>query len=101
MNIVQTKIIKIFGFFLVFLFLISKLSNILSYPDAVGDGYKQMIGFYDEPMGTLDAVYLGSSTTYKYWSAPWAWQHYGLTVYPFASAAQPLMAAKRSQIACL
>ncbi len=43
---------------------------------------------------SLDAVYLGTSTTYASWLAPYAFENYGITVYSMASAAQPLFASK-------
>ncbi len=43
---------------------------------------------------SLDAVFLGPSTTYASWIAPYAFENYGITVYSMASAAQPLFAAK-------
>ncbi len=51
-------------------------------------------GFYDAPEGSLDAVFLGSSATYTFLVAPYVWHEYGITVYPYASQAQPIEAAK-------
>ena len=51
-------------------------------------------GFYAEPADSLDAVFIGSSATYAFWNAPYAWHKYGLTVFPLASPTQPFAAAE-------
>lgn len=55
---------------------------------------QRVTGFYDQRAGSLDAVFLGSSATYAFWMAPYAWQEYGITVYPYATADQPLLTTK-------
>ena len=50
--------------------------------------------FYKEPNNTLDAVFLGSSGTYNFWNAPYAWNKYGLAVYPFSTGTQPFEATE-------
>ncbi|MBQ3136029.1 MAG: hypothetical protein IJB74_00965 [Clostridia bacterium] len=50
--------------------------------------------FFTQEEDSLDAVFLGPSTTYASWVAPIAFQEYGITVYSVASAAQPLFASK-------
>ena len=49
-------------------------------------------GFYEEPPGTLDAVYLGASHVYTFWQAPIGWHQRGIAVFPFSSASQPITA---------
>lgn len=56
------------------------------------DSYKNIAKFYDEPKGTLDAIYTGSSTAYMYWAAPLAWNEYGIAVYPLSSGGLPFYA---------
>ncbi|MBQ6372963.1 MAG: hypothetical protein IJJ45_00575 [Clostridia bacterium] len=56
--------------------------------------YQTIGGFYHESENSLDAVYLGSSNCYTFWNAPAAWNRYGLTVYPYASASQPFCATE-------
>ncbi len=50
--------------------------------------------FFRQEENSLDAVFLGPSTTYASWVAPIAFQEYGITVYSAASAAQPLFASR-------
>ncbi len=38
-------------------------------------------GFYEEPEGSLDAVFIGASNVYSYWNSMTAWEEYGITVY--------------------
>lgn len=49
---------------------------------------------FTQPENSLDAVFLGPSTTYASWAAPVAFKEYGITVYSAASAAQPMFASK-------
>lgn len=49
---------------------------------------------FEQAEGSLDAVFLGPSTTYASWNAPYAFENYGITVYSMASAAQPIFASK-------
>lgn len=49
---------------------------------------------FHQQENSLDAVFLGPSTTYASWIAPYAFEKYGITVYSMASAAQPLFASK-------
>lgn len=55
---------------------------------------KRISGFFQERESSLDAVFIGSSTTYAYWTAPTAWNSYGIAVYPLSNASQPLAATK-------
>ena len=50
--------------------------------------------FYDLKENSLDAVYVGSSFTYAFWNAPYAWNEYGIAVYPYSTEYQPIEAAK-------
>lgn len=54
--------------------------------------YKWMKGIYNEPKGSLDAIYIGSSNAYSYWNQNVAWKEYGITVYPYSCAEAPLTA---------
>lgn len=45
--------------------------------------YQMQEAFYQEDT-TLDAVYVGSSSTYAFWQAPIGWEKYGITVQPYA-----------------
>lgn len=50
--------------------------------------------FYNEKRDTLDAVYIGSSSTYSVWLGPLAWERYGIAVSPFTCPSQPFTAAE-------
>lgn len=56
--------------------------------------YQTVQGFYAEPDGSLDAVYIGASNVYAYWQAPIAWAEYGYTVYPWSVPSMPASAIK-------
>lgn len=81
------KLIKGIIFILIFAVLFSGASRILTSP---GDyrNYQWIVGFYEEPKNSLDAVYVSSSTGYAYWNSLTAWDQYGIAVYPYTSNAQ-------------
>lgn len=83
--------LRVIVFFILFFFLLSAFSKIVT--NAGDDRIYQFYGsFYAEKEDTLDAVYLGASTTYAYWSAPLAWERYGIAVHPFNCPKQPFEA---------
>lgn len=51
-------------------------------------------GFFTEEEGALDAVYVGTSEVYTYFSPALAWDKYGIAVYNFTTNNQPFDAAK-------
>lgn len=51
-------------------------------------------GFYKEPKGSLDGVYIGSSAVYRYWNAPMAYEEYGIAVYSMSTGVQPITLAE-------
>ena len=53
-----------------------------------------VLGFYEEEDDSLDAVYIGSSTTYAFWQATTAWENKGIAVYPFAVPSMPAQCLK-------
>lgn len=88
------KIIKIVAAVLVFILSFNCVQNVL-----VGDidnnrSTMRFNGFYKTEKGSLDAILLGSSASYAYFIAPYVWHEYGVTIYPFASSAQPIQATK-------
>lgn len=90
------NLVKAIMFVIVFILLFSLVTVpfvIPAYPVQHMD-YKWMAGIYDEPEGTLDAVYIGSSNTYAFWNQNIAWKEYGITVYPYACSEAPLVAAE-------
>ena len=51
------------------------------------DGYQCIASFYEEPKGSLDAVYVGSSNCYSYWNPLFSWEEYGVATAMYASPA--------------
>lgn len=49
----------------------------------------RMDAFYTEKKGTLDAVLVGASDVYAGYSAPYAYEKYGYTSFPFATMSSP------------
>ena len=87
------KVLKCIAFVLVFVVIFNSIQNILVGTEDDRTP-KRINGFYDAEPGTLDAVFLGSSATYTFLVAPYVWHEYGITIYPYASQAQPLQAAQ-------
>ena len=73
---------KIIAFILVFVVLITSLTGAFVTVDSLG--YQCIAGFYEEPEDSLDAVYIGSSNVIEYWNSLFAWEEYGISVYPYA-----------------
>ena len=73
--------------FLVFAFLFNIVSTILVQPHD-DRSYSMIRGFYEEEENSLDAVFIGSSTSYTDWNAAIAWENYGITGFSFTSPAQ-------------
>lgn len=88
------KIIKPVLFLAIFGTLFSACVTVFTHPASDIDASKYIPGFYKEPNNTLQAVYIGASNAFCFWAAPLAWEHYGITVYPFASGGQKLEAVK-------
>ena len=49
----------------------------------------RMEAFYLEEKGSLDAVLIGASDVYAGYSAPYAYENYGITSYPYATQSSP------------
>lgn len=87
------NLFKAIIFLLIFVILFSGVSKAFTAP---GDyrNYQWIAGFYEEPKDSLDAVYIGSSNCDAFWNPLVAWEKYGITVYPFNSNTQPIIAAE-------
>lgn len=83
------RTVKVVAAVLIFCIMLIWVQNVLAGNSDVRDS-KRITGFYEQPEGSLDAVFIGSSTTYAYWMAPYAWQEYGIAVYPYAASSMPV-----------
>lgn len=87
------RIVKLVAAVLIFVVLFNSIQTTLI--GCVDDRTpKRLNGFYSLEENTLDAVFIGSSATYATFISPYVWHEYGVAVYPFASQAQPIQAAK-------
>lgn len=87
------NLIRATSFILVFILAFSFVTQIVTV-SASNVEYQWMSGIYEEPEGSLDAVYLGSSNCYAFWSPNLAWEEYGIAVYPYTCSSQPLVVAE-------
>lgn len=92
-NMQHSRIIKAVTFIILFTFLFSLLTQILTVSSTDME-YQWMSGIYEEPENSLDAVYLGSSNCYAFWNPNLAWEEYGIAVYPYTCSSQPLIVAE-------
>ena len=87
------RFIRIVAFLAVFVLLFSTVNY---YMARSVDHYSAnaLGGFYKQPRGSLDAVYIGSSNVLAFWNQMIAWEQYGITVYPYSCVSQQLTAAE-------
>ncbi len=81
------------GLLLVFVLLFNSVSTILVQPED-DRCYSLMSGFYKEKENSLDAVFIGSSTSYANFNILMAWENYGMTSFTLATPHQPIYAAE-------
>ena len=86
------RILRVVAFILLLILVITAVSEPLVSVSSID--YHLIAGFYEEPEESLDAVYIGSSNCFVFWNPLFAWEEYGICVYPFASSAQPFYAAE-------
>ncbi len=86
------KIVKAIAFVVIFVILF----NIIEFPLTKFDvhAYQTWGAFYSEEKKTLDAVYIGPSTTYAFFQAPLAYNDYGITVLPISIPNMPAASIK-------
>lgn len=90
-----TRAIKISALFLAFLALMGVLQEyVLCHHDA---NRLRLDGFYIEDKGTIDVAMIGSSEMYSGVSPALAYENYGFTCYPYATASST-SAAMKTQI---
>ena len=87
------NLIKGIAFVAIFMVLFSCASTVLVSSGDVRN-YQHITGFFVEPDNTLDAVYVSSSTGYAFWNSLYAWDRYGIAVYPFCSNSQHFLTAE-------
>lgn len=83
------KIVKIIAAILLFVCLFVWVQEVLSGKSDTRDA-RRIAGFYELPENSLDAVFVGSSATYAFWSAPYAWYRHGIAVYPYSTSNMPI-----------
>lgn len=87
------KIIKVIAFILIFCVCFFTVQGLLT-GDVDTRDYRRIKGFFQQREDSLDAVFLGSSATYSFWTPAFAYREYGITVYPFSNAKQEILTAK-------
>lgn len=78
---------KVIAFIVIFLIGLFYAQNVLT--DKQEKDYQKMYGYFQEPANSLDAVFIGASTTYAFWNPLTAWTEKGIAVYSLSNASQP------------
>ena len=87
------KIVKVIAFILIFSICFFTAQGLLT-GDVDTRDYKRIKGFFQQREDSLDAVFLGSSATYAFWTPAFAYREYGITVYSLSNAKQEILTAK-------
>lgn len=85
---IKLEIAKPIVFFLIFCILFLRVSNI--FVNSGMYNFEMLATYDDEPAGSLDAVYIGSSNAFTFFQGPIAWEKYGMTVHMFSSDGQAM-----------
>lgn len=88
-RLLQNTAVRTSAFILVGIGILSILSSVMVTKAADRYIYERYDGFYAEEKNSLDAVYLGTSTTYTSWEPVVAWNRYGISVWALSSGGQP------------
>ena len=81
-SILELLVIAVIVFTSIFGFGLLKKERYLSYIDP----------FYNEPVNSLDGVFIGSSAVYRYWLPPVAFHDTGSTIYSYSTIGMPFFA---------
>ena len=79
----RKNILKTICFLLLLAALLVPLQYVFTQEDR--RPFHVLTGFYREPENSLDAVYIGASTTYAFWQPALGWDEYGIAVYSLAT----------------
>lgn len=89
-NVRQKNVRRIIIFILVFVTIfVAFFDNFCYLLRPVTGDRKAIVGYYAENDNSIDMVYIGASTVYRYWSPMHAWEKSGLTSYSFAGTGMP------------
>lgn len=84
------EFIRGFVFLILAFFLLVYLNNVFTIADS-NESRQIFNGFYAEEKDTLDGVYLGASSVYRFFAAPYAYNKTGSAIYSLGAARSPFM----------
>lgn len=85
-------LLRVAAFFVVLCFALRGASLLLMDNNVFAG--RNVGGFYKLEENSLDAVYIGSSRVYAFWTPLFAFRDHGITVFNLSTAAQPIDAAR-------
>ena len=87
------EVLRVAIFLLIGIACFSAASRVFCYDDPL-DSEHVWGEYYEQPAGTIDGVYFGTSITQRGWISPYAYKKDGLTIYNLATASQPIVLTK-------
>ena len=88
-------IVKIICFFIVLFLILSPIQHLLQYRNRTTDNFNgQVANFYNEEKNTLDAVFIGSSACFSFYSPLLAYNSYGIKTANYCSSGMGAIAYK-------
>lgn len=85
-------LIKVIIFLIVLFCLLFYLNRVFDMKSTIES--EPFSGFYTEKAGTLDGVYLGSSSVYRFWMPTRAFEEHGMCIYNMGTPAQSIALEK-------
>lgn len=91
----KIPVISVICFFVILLLLLSRIQFLLQFRNRDTDNSSfQIINFYKEDKNSLDAVFIGSSCCYAYYSPLFVYNSYGLKTSNYSSSGMGMVAYK-------
>lgn len=85
----KRSLIRCIVFLIILVCIVGYLMCVFSYPETSGSAHI-FNTFYNEEENSLDGVYLGASSSYRFWIAPMAYKQHGYALTSLATAGQTL-----------
>lgn len=86
------SLIRVIIFLMVLFCLLFYLNRVFDMKSTIES--EPFSGFYTEESGSLDGVYLGSSSVYRFWMPTRAFEDYGMCIYNMGTPAQSIALEK-------
>ncbi len=89
----KTEVLRAVAFLLIAFLCFTLATRVFCYDDPL-DSEHVWGDYYEQPKGTIDGAYFGTSITQRGWISPVAYKNEGLCIYNLATASQPIVLTK-------